>query len=53
MIRIAASIALLLFILGSTAACSSTMMTEPNPRPASSYRTGPSGTPGELPPGVY
>jgi hypothetical protein len=52
MIRIILSITLLGLVLGITAGCSSTMSSELSPRPQASYRMGPSGAPGELPPGV-
>jgi hypothetical protein len=53
MMRIAGLIALMLTTIAFVSACSSSMMEGPTPRPASSYRMGPSGAPGELPPGVY
>ena len=52
MMRIAGLIASVLITIALVAACSSSMVEGPGPRAAGSYHTGPSGTPGELPPGV-
>ena len=51
MMRIAGLIALMLIAVAFSSACSSTMQGPPA-RQESTYRMGPSGAPGELPPGV-
>ena len=53
MMRIAGLIGIMLATIAFAAACSTSTMEGPGPRGVSSYNMGPSGTPGELPPGVY
>ena len=53
MMRIAGLIALMLIAVAFASACSSSMTQGPPARQDSTYRMGPSGAPGELPPGVY